>query len=436
MKRILSLALSTLVMLAFFASPALADFSLTLNDMYAGTAHPVVVVEGRGMVSTDTVALLFGADVATFDNGIITVVENDKTLAMKTGSLEATLNGEPLTLSVPPQEIDNHVMVPLASVCDALGASIKFSPEGQRIHVNYKETRRDLSPYEVMDKYMNECQSLNTYKIKGSQDIAMDMEASGLPEGSPGKMAIKFAEKINGSFSQKPIQAYMDINIKMDSEALAGAGPAVTDQTIEMVMTEDKMLMKMADNQWFEMDTGGVNLKSLLQNQGGLQDLQGMIADLQKSKVIMSFDNDRQKNGKDYWVISSTIDAETFSSIFKSLMNQVGGMMTGGNTSGGIELQNFMNSFMRDMKLDMTIKVWVDPDTCLARYGEGIMDMQISMPIPAQDKASAGMVTMNMHGTSSLEYYDYGAELILPNIDQAISLEKYMQIQSSQIEAK
>jgi len=434
-KRILSLTLSILIILVFFASPALADFSLTLNDMYAGNAHPVVVVEGRGMVSTDTVALLFGADVAV-DNEIITVVENDKTLVMKTGSLEATLNGEPLTLSVPPQEIDNHVMVPLALVCDALGASIKFSPEEQRIHVNYKENRRDLSAHEVMNKYVNECQSLNTYKIKGSQDITMDMEASGLPEGSPGNMAIKIAEKINGSFSQKPVKAYMDINIKMDSEALAGAGAAVTDQTMEMVMTEDKMLMKMANGQWVEMDMGGFNLKGLMQNQGGLQDLQAMIADLQKNKVIMSFDNDQKKNGKDYWVISSTIDAETFSSIFKGVMSQVGGMITGGSASGGTELHNFINSFMKDMKLNMTIKIWVDPDTCLARYGEGIMDMQISMPIPAQDKGSAGMLTMSMHGTSSLEYYDYGAKVILPNIDQAISFEKYMQIQSSQIAAK
>lgn len=430
MKRIWHVMLTTLIMLALFSSPALADFSLTLNGMYTGSAHPVVLVDGRGMVSTDTIVLLFGADV-TVDNGTITVVENDKTLVMQTGRLEAALNGEPLVLCVCPQEIDNQIMVPLAPVCNALGASINYSPEGQRIHVIYKENRKGLTPQEVMDKYMNEYKSLNSYRFKGTQDIVMNMEASGMTQGGPGKMTIKIAEKINGSFTQNPIQAYINVNIKMDSEALVAAGPAVTDQTMEMVMTEDKMLMKMPDGQWVEMNMGGLDLKGLMQNQGSLQDLQSMIEELQKHKVIMSFDNDQNRKGEDYWVISSTIDAETFSSIFKSVMSQVGGMMMTGNTEGGPDFQNFMNSFMKGMKLNMTIKIWVDPDTFLARYGEGIMDMQMSMPLPAQENGNSGTLLMNMNGKSSLEYYDYGAMIILPKTNNAISFDKYLQNQGS-----
>lgn len=429
MKRILSLTLSTLVMLAFLASPALADFSLSLNDMYAGSANPVVVVDGRGMVSTDTIGLLFGADVAV-DNGRVTVLENDKTLVMDVDSLEASLNGAPLTLSIAPQEIDNRVMLPLSSVCEALGASLNYIPERARINVVYKETRNDLSPQEVMEKYMKEYQSLNTYSFKGSQDIIMNMEASGLPAGSPGQMTMKIAEKLNGSFSQNPIQAYMNLNIKMDSEALAAAGPAVTNQTMEIIMTEDQMYMKMPDGQWVEMDLGGFNLKGLMQSQGSLQDLQAMIAELQKNHVIMSFDNDQKKKGEDYWVISSTIDTETFSSIFKSVTDQMSGIMPAMTASDNREFQNVMSQLMEDLKLNMTIKIWVDPDTYLARYGEGIMDMQMSIAIPAQENGNAGMLNMNMHGISSLEYYDYGAEVILPNINQAISFDKYIQQQA------
>jgi hypothetical protein len=54
----------------------------------------------------------------------------------------------------------------------------------------------------------------------------------------------------------------------------------------------------------------------------------------------------------------------------------------------------------------------------------------MSIAIPAQENGNAGMLNMNMHGISSLEYYDYGAEVILPNINQAISFDKYIQQQA------
>lgn len=430
MKRIFSLTLSTLVMLAFLALPAQADFSITLNDIYAGSAHPAVVVDNRGMVSPDTIYLLFGADIAV-DNGTITVVENDKKMVMQVDSFEATLNDAPLALYIAPQEIDNQIMVPLASVCDALGASINFSPERGRINVVYKETRGNLSPQEVMEKYTDEYKALNTYRFKGTQDIVLNMAASGLPNGGPDQITMNIDEKISGSFSQNPIQAYMDIKIKMDGGALATAGPAVTDQTMELVMTEEKMYMKMPDGQWVEMDLSGLNLKSLMQNQGSLQDLQGMIAELQKNQVLMSFDNDKNKKGEEYWVISTTIDSETFSSMFKGVMDQVSGMMPAMTTSDSQEFQKVMTELMKGMKLNMTIKIWVDPDTYLARYGEGIMDMQMSMPVPAPDNGNGSTLEMNMQGISSLEYYDYGAKLTIPDINQAISFEKYMQKQAS-----
>jgi|GEM_PF-5630804 hypothetical protein len=144
----------------------------------------------------------------------------------------------------------------------------------------------------------------------------------------------------------------------------------------------------------------------------------------------MSFDNDQKKKGEDYWVISSTIDTETFSSIFKSVTDQMSGIMPAMTASDNREFQNVMSQLMEDLKLNMTIKIWVDPDTYLARYGEGIMDMQMSIAIPAQENGNAGMLNMNMHGISSLEYYDYGAEVILPNINQAISFDKYIQQQA------
>lgn len=430
MKRLFSLTLSTLVMLAFLALPAQADLSLTLNDLYAGNAHPVVVIDGRGMVSLDTIALVFGADISVAD-GTIKVVENDKTLVMEIDSYEASLNDEPFVLSSAPQEIDSKIMVPLSSICEALGATINYMPERERINVVYKETRKDLSPQEVMDKYVTEYKALNTYKFKGTQEIDMHMAASGLPTGSPGNMTMKISEKLNGSFSQNPMQAYMNISIKMDSEALAAAGSAMGNQTMEIVLNEDQMYMKMPDGAWVKMDLNGLNLKGLMQNQGSLQDLQAMIGELQKNKVIMTFDNDEKIKGEDYWVISSTIDAETFNSMFKTVMSQLSGIMPNGNSSGSPEFQNFMNEFMKDMKMDMTIKIWVDPDTYLARYGEGIMNMQMRMQIPAQDNGNGGVLDMNMHGISSLEYYDYGTELTIPDINQAISFEKYMANQVS-----
>ncbi|MEN6390056.1 MAG: copper amine oxidase N-terminal domain-containing protein [Syntrophomonas sp.] len=429
----LTLTLSTLVMLALFASPALADFSLTLNDIKAGIANPVLVVDGRGLVSTDTIALLFGADVAV-ENGTIRVVENDRTLVMQIDNLEATLNDAPLTLYIAPQVIDNKVMVPLSSICEALGASISCNAEQERINVVYKETRKGLSPQEVMDKYMNQYKSLNTYRFKGTQDITMDMTAAGLPSGTPEKMNMNIAEKISGSFSQNPIQAYMNINIKMDGGALAAAKPAVTDQTMELVMT-DRMYMKMPDGQWVEMDLNGLNLKDMMQNQGSLQDLQGMITELQKNQVIMSFDNDKNRQGEDYWIIESTIDSETFSNMFKGVIGQLNQMMPTTTASDNQEFQNVMNEMMKSMKMNMKIKIWVDPDTYLARYGDGIMDVQMNMPIPAQNNGTSGTLNMNMQGTNSLEYYDYGAKVTLPDTSGAISFDKYLTIQTSQIKA-
>lgn len=424
MKRLFSLALSTLVMLAFLASPARADFSLSLNDRYAGSSHPVELVDGRGMVSLDTIDLLFGADI-TVANETIKVVENDKILLMKVGSEEASLNDTSLSLETAPQEIDNIIMVPLASVCEALGAKVEWIPERERINVVYKEARNDMSAADVMAKYTEEYKNLNTYKFKGKSMITTRISTSGLPEGKTGNITMNIDEQLSGSISQEPVQAVMSIKIRIDSPDIPQTAQAT--QNMEIYLNEECMYMRMPDGALVKMDSEGFDIKSLTQNQGGLQDLQTLLEEIQKNNLIMSFNNDQSKQGVDYWVISTTIDSETFEEMFKGIMKQLSGAVPKGQSSDSQSFTMFMNDFASKMQMNMTMNIWIDQKTNLARYGEGFFDMQWKMPVPATEEGqSDGLLDMNMQGTTSIEYYDYGGKLVWPNLDNAIGFNQYL----------
>jgi hypothetical protein len=56
----------------------------------------------------------------------ITATKGTTKILLRLGSKQATVNGQPRTLSVPPQTIRGHTMVPLRFVSEALGTKVDY----------------------------------------------------------------------------------------------------------------------------------------------------------------------------------------------------------------------------------------------------------------------------------------------------------------------
>ena len=93
------------------------------NQLVAGDAAPYVA-DNRTMVPIRALTEAFGAKV-DFENNVVTIVDNDTTIAMTIGETTYTVNGEEATMDVAPViGSGDRTYVPVRFVGEALGYEV------------------------------------------------------------------------------------------------------------------------------------------------------------------------------------------------------------------------------------------------------------------------------------------------------------------------
>jgi len=413
LRKSLTIVLS-LSLLLLFATPALAGVNLNINGKpYQPLVQPRIE-EGTTMVPVYVAGRVLGADVIAAEQSV-EVVKNGKKLTLTLNMKEASFNGKTINLPVAPVRENGQVIVPLRAVMDVFGAEIDWQGESRTVLINYQEERQGMSVEDMLVKSSEALAAYNTYKTK--VDMNQDIQVTN-PEkaGQLEKMSMKM--NMDMAVQNKPVLVYGKTSVDM---AVPGeAGMPVTNT--EILLNDEGMYMTMPDQGWVKMNIPGVDIKALME-QAGSQDPVSSLKQLQDAGAIMSFGNDQQKNGQDYWILNVTMGPDSLNRIMQNVLKNVPLPQDAAN-----ELDQVITQVFKNMKVDMVYSVWVNQNNFLTDYMQLESDVNLNMQVPAEPNQSEKLVNMdmNMKQKAFYEIYDLGASFTVPDVSKAVDINEVL----------
>lgn len=161
MKKILIVLL--LIVVSITACTGVAYFAYRLFFMPNNTVVPAfseqgthIIIEGECVLTSENQItdgrILLPLDVVRdhIDSNInwdaqvhkLTITTRDRVIRMKTGSLEAYVNNEPVTLNIPAQETDGTVYVPIEFLSGYYGITIKYVEANNAVIIDFLDSVR------------------------------------------------------------------------------------------------------------------------------------------------------------------------------------------------------------------------------------------------------------------------------------------------------
>jgi hypothetical protein len=410
--------LLTLIMVLLMATPTLAA-NLEFNGKPYQPKQAPSIESGVTRVTPDVIMNFLGCDVAV-EGDSITITENDKTIQMTVGSTAAVVNGETLTMPLAPDVMEGKTYIPLRFVFEAVGASVSWDGDTSTISVAYNETRDGMTAEEVMAKSSAMITQAGRYKMTADMQIDMDMTAKATGEEDQ-TMKMNMDSDVEAWLQIEPMLMYM----KQTSVVNAPESPAPEPQTIrmEMLFNEDGVFMNMPETGWLKMNLEGLNLEELMK-QSMTQDPVAAMKQIKEMGIALTFANDQQKDGKEYWVLNGVMGGDIFKSdYFKGIMQQIPSM------DQDVDMQKILEG----MELDFVYSVWIDKATFYNDYMDLAGNIKFNMDIPAtaQSPAAAIDMAMAMQGTYTMS--DYGLAFTVPEVKDARDYEDFLAEQMQQL---
>ena len=113
-----------------------------LNEIDLVFDVPPQLINDRTMVPMRKIFEILGADIEwNDDTKTITATSSDVVVTMQINNPEITVNGENIMLDVPPQLVNNRILVPVRAVAEGLSAKVEWDNEAQTVII----TKQGLS---------------------------------------------------------------------------------------------------------------------------------------------------------------------------------------------------------------------------------------------------------------------------------------------------
>lgn len=142
MKRILTGVLQAVLMLSVMmgvlAMPAMAEenIKVVLNGTELTFDVPPQLIEDRTMVPMRKIFEAFGAKIDWDDSTqTITATKETSVITMQIDNPVITVDGEKVTLDVPPQLVNDRTLVPVRAVAEGLDAAVDWNDETQTVTI-------------------------------------------------------------------------------------------------------------------------------------------------------------------------------------------------------------------------------------------------------------------------------------------------------------
>lgn len=165
-KRIVVLITLLLSILCFVFPVAASNVTLKINGAVIKSSVEPIIENGTTLVPLRTVSENMGASVKwNGDTRQVTIIKGSKEILLTIGSKIVIVNGESKELLLPPKIIENTTMVPIRFVSENLGANVKWNENTRTVEI--------LSPLNIVRNFIEEQELTVTFLDVGQADSAL-----------------------------------------------------------------------------------------------------------------------------------------------------------------------------------------------------------------------------------------------------------------------
>ncbi len=164
-KRVVSLFLTLIMVIGMFAIPVKADndIKVLLDGQELNFDVPPQLINSRTMVPMRKIFEAMGATVDWNGNTqTVTAIKNDITVIMQIDNTVIKVNGENITLDVPPQLVDSRTLVPARAVAESLKAKVDWDGATSTVIIS---TYNSVNAYNYLKSWLLENGEANGSRI-------------------------------------------------------------------------------------------------------------------------------------------------------------------------------------------------------------------------------------------------------------------------------
>lgn len=336
---------------------------------------------------------------------------------------------------IPGLQVEQDGYIPLRSFFESREAKVDWDNSQKEINVSWCEMNGDWSADELMIASTKVLQEINSYKLRGNTSIEMAIMGQDTTET---QNIPKINTLMEGVFQQEPMAMYCKQTAKLPLEdmEITEEEAQLFDQgemTTEMVWKDNAIYQKMSpfSDQWIMMDLAEMDLMDNLTNMLQTSPQQSLEM-MREFGVIYLFGEDVEINGQDYYTVKNYVDSLTFKKIFEEYMGalNLNSLITEPGTGeeesaeNTMSIEQIMEELLATMELDYYIDSFINKDTLRTEKMLFNMDLKYQLDETVNPE---GPIAFDMKIAGEFDYYDFGTEVELPDVSDAITQEELIE---------
>ena len=401
---LLLIVYALILLLAVPSAMASSPASLSLNGQVVSTN--VVLENGVSLLPAETLATITGVDVGQTGN------------------------------------------VPIRQFFEARGGEVEWNAQNRQVVViwegnigNEAATEEPAAPGrsadELMLRTLERSQEANTYRMQGNMSVDMNIS---VPGEAPERVEMGMA--IDGVFQYDPLAMHMKIS--MDLSALLGeltpeelaelaalgidAGAMVT----ETVLVNGVGYTRMPGfDQWVIDDLSGTDIMEELNDLFQLSPQQYMEM-MQQFGIANVLGADAVIGGVEFYTVRNNIDSATFRNIIEEMLGDFSleSLMPvdmGLSEDELEEAQMLIEAMLQNMQANLVLVSYINKETLMTERMTMQMNINLSIPADAIPELEGPVsIAVSMNGYFNIS--DYGVELQLPDVSNAITQAEFLEL--------
>ncbi|NMA15581.1 MAG: hypothetical protein GX930_10175 [Clostridia bacterium] len=336
---------------------------------------------------------------------------------------------------IPGLQVEQDGYIPLRSFFESREAKVDWDNSQKEINVSWCEMNGDWSADELMIASTKVLQEINSYKLRGNTSIEMAIMGQDTTET---QNIPKINTLMEGVFQQEPMAMYCKQTAKLPLEdmEITEEEAQLFDQgemTTEMVWKDNAIYQKMSpfSDQWIMMDLAEMDLMDNLTNMLQTSPQQSLEM-MREFGVIYLFGEDVEINGQDYYTVKNYVDSLTFKKIFEEYMGalNLNSLITEPGTGeeesaeNTMSIEQIMEELLATMELDYYIDSFINKDTLRTEKMRFNMELKYQLDETVNPE---GPIAFDMKIAGEFDYYDFGTEVELPDVSDAITQEELIE---------
>ncbi len=343
-------------------------------------------------------------------------------------------------------EVDGEGYVALRNFFEAKGADVDWNAASKQVIVSWIEDgkiigeeveEKEITADELMIKTTELLQEHNTYKMDGSATMKMAFAGPGM-EGIPEMLEmVTFMEAV---YQQNPLAMYIKQTVEMPLDGLELSEEELalidTGMSSEMVWVDNAIYQKtpMTD-QWIVQDLSELGMMENLTNMLNITPQQSMEM-MKEFGVTNEFGEDVVIEGQEYYTIKNHMDNDNFAKIIDEMLNEFDFMglfaanipeldLTEEEMAEAMaEMQKILDYVMANIELDVYTDTLINKETLLTEYM--YIDLAIKLELD-ETVIPEGPISLEMEMEGEFKLYDFGVEIQLPDVSNAITQQEYFE---------